>query len=96
MIIPEIAKWAMIKRINLIATGDWTHPLWFREIKANLVEKSPGLFQLKTKVNRSMGISEEVPDPFFLLSGEISSIYSQGGRSRRIHNLVFAPSITNC
>lgn len=82
MILPEIARWATIKRIDLIATGDWTHPLWFRELSSQLVEKAPGLYGLK-----------ETHKPLFLLSGEISSIYTQGGKQRRIHNLVFAPSL---
>ncbi len=81
MILPEIAKWAKLKGIGLIATGDWTHPLWFREISSQLVERTPGLFSL-----------QDQPQPLFLLSGEISSIYSFKGKLRRIHNLIFAPS----
>ncbi|MBI2029908.1 DNA helicase UvrD [Candidatus Gottesmanbacteria bacterium] len=92
MILPEIGKWAMIKRIDLMATGDWTHPLWYREIINNLVEKSPGLFSLKEKIEATDGVSQGVNQPMFLLSGEVSSIYSQGGKQRRIHNLIFAPS----
>lgn len=92
MILSEIAKWAMIKRINLMATGDWTHPLWYREITSLLVEKSPGLFGLKEEVAKEQGISDLAKEPLFLLSGEISSIYTQGGKSHRIHNLIFAPS----
>ena len=93
MILSEIAKWAMIKRIDLMATGDWTHPLWFREIASQLEEKSAGLYGLKKPLELADGISTLVRQPLFLLSGEISSIYSQGGKLRRIHNLVFAPTI---
>lgn len=82
MILPTIAKWAELKGIDLIATGDWTHPLWFREITSQLVEGSNGLYRLRNQ-----------PTPLFLLSGEISSIYTQAGKLRRIHNLIFAPSI---
>ena len=83
MVIPEIAKWAARKGINLVGTGDWTHPLWFRELKEKLEETKEGIYQLKDK-------SHQV---FFLLSTEISSIYSQGGQSHRIHNLIFAPNL---
>lgn len=86
----EIARWADKKGIGLVATGDWTHPLWFREIKQNLKEVSPGLFNLKDK---PADIKTEV---FFLLSTEISSIYNQGGQTRRVHNVVFLPSIEVC
>lgn len=79
-----IAKWAGRKGINLVATGDWTHPLWEREIKANLEEDGSGLLKLRT---------ENLGSPLFLLATEVSSIYSQGGRLRRIHNLIWAPSL---
>ncbi len=93
MVLSEIAKWAMIKKINLIATGDWTHPLWFREITSSLVEASDGLYKLNEKIAPDGGISQNAQAPYFLLSGEISSIYKQGGKQRRIHNLIFAPSL---
>ncbi|MBI2641138.1 hypothetical protein HYW87_00905 [Candidatus Roizmanbacteria bacterium] len=86
----EIARWASKKGIALVATGDWTHPLWFREITSNLKETTQGIFQLKDKPN---DIKNEVN---FLLSTEISSIYVQGGKQRRVHNLIFSPSIATC
>ncbi len=81
----EIATWAAKKGIDLVATGDWTHPLWFREIKTKLQETSQGIYSLKTNTNAR-----------FLLSTEISSIYMQGGKQRRVHNLIFSPSIETC
>ncbi len=82
-----MAFWATKKGLNLLSTGDWTHPMWIREIKQNLEEAEEGLFRLKTDKSSSMR---------FLLSVEISSIYSQGGKVRRIHNLIFSPSIETC
>ena len=85
MVLPTMAIWAKKKGINILSTGDWTHPLWFREIREQLKEANQGLFELKnTKDNNK--------DLLFLLSVEIASIYSQGGRVHRIHNLVFSPS----
>jgi uncharacterized protein (TIGR00375 family) len=86
----EISCWASKKGIRLIATGDWTHPLWFREIKANLKESSPGIFTLKQKPK------DQKNEVSFLLSTEISSIYVQGNKQRRMHNLIFSPSIEVC
>lgn len=83
MTIPFIAEWARRKGIGLVATGDWTHPLWFREIERDLEEMGSGLLRLKTK--------EETP--LFLLATEVSSIYSQGGRLRRVHTLIWVPTI---
>jgi uncharacterized protein (TIGR00375 family) len=82
MVIPIMAKWAKKKGIDLLATADWTHPLWFRELNAQLKEVNEGIFQL---INNSEKVS-------FVLATEIASIYFQGGKSRRIHTLVLVPS----
>lgn len=49
MTISEIARWSGLKGIELVATGDWTHPLWFREIQANLEEVGNGLLKIKNQ-----------------------------------------------
>ena len=90
MDLTEIATWCVKKGIDLVATGDWTHPLWFREIKNNLKEESPGIFSLKSDGKG------ELSKVRFLLSTEISSIYLQGQKQRRVHNLIFSPSIATC
>ena len=73
-----LAKWAKLKGIDLVATGDFTHPLWLTELKKKLKPAEEGLFEYN-------GVR-------FILNVEISSIYSKNGRTRKIHNLVFAPS----
>lgn len=79
MSLPFMEKWAKVKGIDLLGTSDWTHPLWFKEIRELLTEAGEGVYKLKGgSVN-------------FVLSTEISSIYKQGGKLRRVHNLVFAP-----
>jgi len=82
MNLEEISRFAKLKGIQLVATGDWTHPLWFREIKSKFKNNSSGVFQLN-------GVG-------FLLSTEISSIYSQGDKLRRIHSVVISPSLETC
>jgi len=86
MMLPQIAAWTRRKGMGLVATGDWTHPLWFREILGNLEELGNGLLKLK---NASDG------DPLFLLATEVSCIYSQNGKGRRIHTLVWVPSLAS-
>ena len=92
---PEnIFKWAQIKGITVIATGDFTHPLWFAELKKKLEPAEEGLFRLKTEFAESkLG---EVPtscrgDVRFILSAEVSSIYKKNGKVRKIHNLIYSP-----
>lgn len=78
--ISNLEKYANIKGLNLLGTGDFTHPKWIEEIKENLTEDDTGI--LKTK----QGFS-------FMLQTEISLIYSQGGKGRRVHNIVLAPNL---
>lgn len=86
MTLPVMAQFAKKKGLDILSTSDWTHPIWFREIKAQLEEAEEGLFRIK---NDERGTR-------FLLSVEISSIYSQGGKVRRIHNLIWSPSLVTC
>jgi len=74
-----LSHWAKLKGIDLIATGDFTHPAWFAELKKKLKPAEEGLYEYN-------GVR-------FILNVEISSIYSKGGKVRKIHNLVFAPSL---
>lgn len=85
MMIPVMTEWGEKKGIDLLATGDWTHPLWFKELEANLEEAGEGIYKLRT--------SNTEHRTRFLLSGEISSIYTDGGKGRRVHTLFFAPSL---
>lgn len=80
----NMALWGTKKGLDILTTGDWTHPLWLREIKQDLTEDTPGIFKFK---------DDRQFKTRFILTVEISSIYSQGGKVRRIHNLVFSPSI---
>jgi len=88
MVLLQMAQWAAKKGINLLTTGDWTHPLWFRSIKGELEEAGEGVYKLRIANNKQK--TEEVR---FILTTEIASIYKQGDKLRRIHNLVFAPNI---
>lgn len=105
MTLENMAIWAAKKGINILATSDWTHPLWFVELSQKLEEDGSGLLKLKTTgyslqsteqseisnsvVSRQSALDKQ--EVRFLLSCEISSIYSQEGKVRRIHNLIFVP-----
>lgn len=78
----NMEKWAKIKGVDLVGTGDFQHPLWLKEIKAFFGKNDSG-----------EGILESKNGQKFLLTTEISLIYSQNGKGRRIHNIVFAPSL---
>ena len=88
MMVPQISLWAARKGIGLLGTGDFTHPLWLRELKEDLKEVGKGLYQ----ANKDLNQTNKEESPFFIFSAEIASIYSQGGKSHRIHNVVLAPN----
>ena len=77
----NLVKWAGIKGLNLLGTGDFTHQQWFEEIKEKLEGNGKGFY-----------IHKETGFPF-ILSGEISLIYSQEGKGRKVHLVLLAPSL---
>ncbi len=88
-----LAGWAAIKGIHLVASGDFTHPVWFQHLKENLVAAEPGFFRLKKPAVKTFaGIRPEAIDVRFVLSTEISSIYKRHGKVRKVHNLLYVPS----
>lgn len=79
-----LAAWARLKGIQVVATGDFTHPVWFSTLKAELVPAEPGFFRLRhDPVN--------APKVRFILSAEISCIYKRHGKVRKVHNLLYVP-----
>ncbi|MFC1808392.1 endonuclease Q family protein, partial [Candidatus Omnitrophota bacterium] len=79
MDLDHLADWAKLKGIDVIGTGDFTHPLWFKELRSKLKEDGNGLYEYK-------GVK-------FIPTAEVSHMYSKGGRGRRIHVLLFAPTL---
>lgn len=77
--IKNLEKYARIKGVNLLGTGDFTHPEWVKELKATLSEDNTGVLRTATGFP-------------FILQTEISLIYTQDGKGRRIHNVVLAKS----
>ncbi len=82
MDLENLDRWAKIKGIKVLGTGDFTHPEWFKSLKEKLEPAEAGLYKLKN------GDSETR----FILTSEISCIYSKGGKVRKIHIIVFAPN----
>jgi len=83
MNLANIDRWAKVKGIKVVGTGDFTHPLWFEEIKGELEPAESGLFKFK---GYDFGTR-------FLLTSEISCIYKKKGKVRKTHIIIFAPSI---
>ncbi|MCL1964097.1 MAG: UvrD-helicase domain-containing protein, partial [Firmicutes bacterium] len=92
---PEaLAYWARRKGLGLIGTGDFTHPAWRAELSEKLAPTGDGLYALKEAPQLPSDVAEEGPEPRFVLSGEISSIYKKDGKVRKVHNVILLPSLT--
>ena len=75
----NMARWARLKGIDLLASADFTHPVWFAETKRALRPLGNGLYERN--------------GARFVIGTEVNCSGMQGGRNRRVHMLVFAPCI---
>ena len=74
----NMAAWAKLKGIDLLSSADFTHPAWLTELEEKLTPEQDGYLEFD-------GVR-------FVLGTEISCVFKQGGRSRRVHLLVFVPN----
>ena len=85
--------WARIKGINVVGTGDFTHPGWLSQLKEHLKPAEPGLFKLKDEDVPPMldNVSCNPISVRFMLTSEISCIYKRDEKVRKVHNLLYVP-----
>ena len=92
----HLSLWAQLKGITVVATGDFTHPQWFSELSQKLEPAGEGLFSLKPAYASETAplVPPSCRAPVrFILSAEISSIYKKGGKTRKVHNVLLAPTL---
>lgn len=85
MNVPTIHAWAKKKGIGLVGSGDFTHPMWLRDLEGNLEEAGEGIYKLKKSQDTTR----------FLLTSEISSICKDKGKGRRVHCLFYFPTFSD-
>ena len=81
--LPRIASACEARGIDIVVTGDFTHPKWFQHMKDELIEDTEGVYKLKNHISSTR----------FIIGTEIASIKKHGEQTRRIHLLMFAPSL---
>jgi len=96
--VPEhLEYWARLKGINVMGTGDCIHPGWQEELAEKLEPCGNGLFRLKSeyRLDESKRLKHEsIPDEiYFILTGEVSSIYKEEGKVRKVHNICVFPDM---
>lgn len=79
MNVDNIASWSALKGIDVVGTGDFTHPQWFAELESALKQAPNGLYKYK--------------QTHFIPTAEVSNIYSKNNRVYRIHTVLIAPDL---
>lgn len=100
---PYLDRWARVKGLDLLGTGDCTHPAWLAELRESLEPSGDGFYRLRRDLRRGFDAgparAEDLPEPGrdrevrFVPTGEISTIYSRDGRTRKVHHLVLLPDL---
>jgi uncharacterized protein (TIGR00375 family) len=85
MSITEIARYAKIKGLNLVGTGDFTHPKWLKEIRESLAsEQNAGVYKVA---------SNPASPVRFMLTTEVCTIFNVANESKKVHHVILTPSI---
>jgi uncharacterized protein (TIGR00375 family) len=92
----NLHRWAALKGITVVGTGDLTHPAWLSELREQLEPAEEGLYRLHREWLEPA--EHDLPpsctaEVRFLLSGEISTIYKRAGRTRKVHSVVLLPTM---
>jgi len=92
----ELAWWAKRKGVEVLGTGDFTHPAWLAELRAGLVPAEPGLYRLRDELDRQ--VAERLPASCrrplrFLAATEVATAFHRDGRARRMHHLLYVPDL---
>jgi len=85
MEIPEICRYAQMKGLNLVGSGDFTHPRWLAELKSSLMEVPETDLYLPTGTAN--------PSVYIMITGEVSTIFEHEGVTKKIHHVILTPSL---
>jgi DNA helicase-2/ATP-dependent DNA helicase PcrA len=89
--------WARYKGLQVVGTGDCTHPEWLKELEAKLEPAAPGVYELKPELVLPLKLRgahwDRVSRVRFVITGEVSTIYKKAGQVRKVHLLLLLPSL---
>jgi len=84
MNLAEMERYAQIKGLSVVGSGDFTHPLWMRELKGELKPLEDTGLYIRASNN---------PNISFMITAEVSTIFDQEGKTRKVHHVILSPSI---
>lgn len=90
---PHLDLWARNKGIQLVGTGDFTHPAWRQALRESLLPAEDGLYTLRNDLRMTAAAANAEEPARFVVTGEISSIYKKNGKTRKVHNLILLPGL---
>jgi len=85
MSIEEIARFAKIKGLNLVGTGDFTHPKWLKELEETLIQEADTCLYKPAKAPE-LSIN-------FMITTEVSTIFNFEKDAKKVHHVILTPSI---
>ncbi len=80
MNIVDLSRYAKLKGLDLLGTGDFQHPKYLEELKKNLKSNNDGFFEFNNTL--------------FVLQTEVANIYQHNGKTRRIHHVILVPDFS--
>ena len=85
MNVEEIARFAAIKGLDVVGTGDFTHPLWLKELRETLVEESgENLYRVAKNPQSTLR---------FMITSEVCTIFDFNGEFKKVHHVILVPNI---
>ena len=79
----EIARYAEIKGLSIVGTGDFAHPMWLKELRETMVSEPNGLYRL---------VSGNHPSVHFMASAEVSTVFTVKSGVKKVHHVILTPS----
>jgi uncharacterized protein (TIGR00375 family) len=83
MNLKELGKFSSMKGLDIVGTGDFTHPVWRKELRKSLQETAEGLYRLR----------DDSIKVHFMITGEVNTTFRFDEKSRRVHHCLLAPSL---
>jgi uncharacterized protein (TIGR00375 family) len=85
MCVEEIARFAKIKGLNIVGTGDFTHPKWFNELRQNLVlEPDTYLYKLAADLTSPI---------LFMITTEVCTVFYYKNEAKKVHHIILTPNL---